>query len=232
MRAGLRAALLLCAVAALRAHAPTWEELQARGAKIAAIRIEVEPVFDLSDPAQATWIGRLGNALHFDTHESVIRHELTIHAGDAVDARRIHEAERDLRSFRSIKDADISPEVGPDGSVTAVVRARDAWTLKASVGYSQVGGHHAWSFGLQDQNLLGSGKELAFKRQVNAERASNAFVYNDRQVFGGRWVFSATYQSLSDGFSRGFEIGRPFFALDTPWSTDFSSSTTQSRQLI
>ena len=216
----------------LAAQAPTWEELQARGATLAAIRIEVQPVFDLSDPSQSTWVGRLGNALHVDTRESVIRHELAIHAGDPVDARRIHEAERDLRTFRAIKDAEITPEVGPDGAVTAVVRTRDAWTLKASVGYSQVGGRHSWSFGLQDQNLLGSAKELTFRRQVNPDRTSNAVIYKDRQVFGGRWAFTADYQSLSDGYSRGFELGRPFFALDTPWSVDFSASTTQSRLLV
>ena len=228
----MKALAALLAAASLSAQAPTWEELQAKGAKIAAIRIEVRPVFDLSDPSQATWIGRLGNALHVDTRESVVRHELAIHAGDPVDARRIHEAERDLRSFRAIKDAQIDPEVGPDGAVTAVVRTRDAWTLKASVGYSRVGGRHSWSFGLQDQNLLGSAKELIFRRQVNPDRTSNAIVFNDRQVFGGRWTFSANYQSLSDGFSRGFELGRPFYTLDAPWSVDFSGSTTQSRLLV
>ena len=225
-------ALAALLAASLSAQAPTWEELQAKGARIAAIRIEVRPVFDLSDPAQSTWVGRLGNALHVDTRESVIRHELAIHAGDVVDARRIHEAERDLRSFRAIKDAQIDPEIGPGGAVTAVVRTRDAWTLKASVGYSRVGGRHSWSFGLQDQNLLGSAKSLTFRRQVNPDRTSNALLFNDRQVFGGRWAFSADYQSLSDGYSRGFELGRPFYTLDAPWSVDFSARSTESRLLV
>ena len=224
-------AVLLCGLA-LRAGAPTWEELEAKGAKLAAIRIEIEPVFDLSDPAQDNWIGRLGNALHIDTHESVIRHELTIHPGDPVDARRIHELERDLRSFRSLKDAEILPEVAPDGAVTAVVRTRDAWTLKASVGYSQVGGRHSWSFGLRDQNLLGSGKELSLRRQVDPDRTSNIVGFNDHQVFGSRWTLSATYQSLSDGTAKGFDLAHPFYALDTPWSFELSASTVQSRLLV
>ncbi|HZU53925.1 MAG TPA: hypothetical protein VFF77_08520, partial [Holophagaceae bacterium] len=206
--------------------------MEARGAKIAAVRIEIHPVFDLSDPHQDNWIGHLANAVHINTHESVIRHELTIHAGDAVDARRVHEAERDLRTFRFVKDAEITPEVGPDGVLTAVVSVRDAWTLKLSAGYSQVGGRHSWSFGLQDQNLLGSGKALAFRREVDPDRTSNALVYNDRQVFGSRWVLSGIYQSLSDGYTRGFGFGRPFFALDTPWSFEASASTTQSRVLV
>ncbi|HET6330616.1 MAG TPA: hypothetical protein VFF76_07500 [Holophagaceae bacterium] len=232
MRPGLRAALLLGVAPALAAQAPTWEDLQVKGAKIAAIRIEIHPVFDLSDPHQDNWIGRLANAVHVDTHESVIRHELTIHAGDAVDARRIHEAERDLRSFRSVKDAEITPELEPDGSVTAVVTVRDAWTLKVSAGYSQVGGRHSWGFGLRDQNLLGSGKELSFRREMDPDRTSNALVYNDRQVFGSRWVLSANYQSLSDGYARGFDLSRPFLTLATPWSFAAATATTQSRLLI
>ena len=224
-------AVLACS-AALRAGGPSWEELQARGARIAAIRIEVLPVFDLSDPVQDTWIGRLGNALHMDTRESVIRHELTIHPGDPVDARRIHELERDLRAFRSLKTAEVLPEVAPDGAVTALVRARDAWTLKASVGYSQVGGRHSWSFGLQDQNLLGSGKALVLRRQVDPDRTSNSIGFTDHQVFGSRWTMSATYQSLSDGLSKGFDLLRPFYALDTPWSFELSASTVRSRLLV
>jgi hypothetical protein len=231
-QARLAALILALGGAALRAQAPSWEELEAGGAKIAAIRIEIHPVFDLSDPHQDTWIGHLANAIHIDTRESVVRHELTIHAGDPVEARRVHEAERDLRSFRFVKDAEIRPEVEPDGAITAVVSVRDAWTLKLSVGYSQVGGRHSWGFGLRDQNLLGSGKELSFRREVDPDRTSNALVFNDRQVFGSRWTLSATYQSLSDGFARGFQISRPFSTLATPWSFQASASTTQSRVLV
>lgn len=212
--------------------APTWEELEARGARLAAVRIEVQPVFDLSDPAQDNWIGRLGNHLHRDTRPRVIARELPFQAGDPVDARQIHETERRLRSFRSIKDAAIVPELGPKGAVTAIVRARDAWTLKASVGYSQVGGRHSWSFGLQDQNLLGTGKALTLRRQVDPDRTSNAVVYADRQLFGSDWALTADYQSLSDGRSRSLSLGRPFKALDTPWSFTLEASSLESRVLV
>lgn len=227
-----RLAALILAATAVRAQTGSWEALEARGAKLAAIRIVIQPVFDLSDPSQDTWIGRLGNALHLDTRESVIRRELTIHEGDAVDARRIHELERQLRALRFIKDADITPEVAADGAVTAVVRARDAWTLKVSAGYSQEGGHHSWGFGLQDQNLLGSGKALAFRREVDPDRTSNGLTYKDPQLFGSRWTATLNYQSLSDGFARGFTLARPFFEITTPWSFDASASTVQSRWLM
>lgn len=234
------AALIITASAVMQGQGPAkppaqagaWEALEAAGAHLSAIRIEIHPVFDLSDPHQDNWIGRLANAVHIETHESVIRHELTLHPGDAVDARRIHEMERDLRSFRFVKDAEIHPEIAPDGAITAVVSVRDAWTLKLSAGYSQVGGHHSWGFGLRDQNLLGSGKDLAFSREVDPERTSNALIYNDRQVFGSRWALSATYQSLSDGFARSFQVSRPFFSLATQWSFEAAASTTQSRLVI
>ena len=225
------AALILAASATLRAQAPTWEALEARGAKLAVIRIEVLPVFDMSNPHEDTWVGRLANTIHINTHDSVVRHALTLHPGDLVDARKIRENERNLRSFRFIKDAEIIPDVGADGSVTAVVRVHDAWTLKVSVGYSQVGGRHSWGFGLRDQNLLGSGKEVSLRREVDPDRVSNTVAYRDHQVFGSRWDLSAEYQSLSDGYARSFDLTRPFFTLDTRWSFEVGASTTHTRFL-
>lgn len=236
MDAKARLAALILVAAAVQAQTPphpeSWEALQARGARIAAIRIVVQPVFDLSDPKQDTWIGRLGNTLHLDTRPQVIRRELLFREGDTVDAPRIHETERILRAFRFIKDAEITPEIAPDGSVIAVVETRDAWTLKVSAGYTQSGGHHSWGFGLSDQNLLGTGKTLSFRREVDPDRSSNGLTYKDPQVFGSRWTFQANYQSLSDGFARSFALAHPFFALETPWSFDASASTVVSRLLV
>ena len=221
------AALLLAA--ALRADAGEWEALEARGARIAEVDVEVENVFDLSDPAQATWIGRLADVLHVPTRATVIRRTLTFKAGDRIDARRIHEDERNLRALRFIKDARIDARARPDGTVAALVRVRDAWTLKASAGYGRVGGQSSWSFDLRDRNLLGTGKDLGIRRDRGLDRTSTTFLYQDPQLFGSRWTLSAAYQALSDGWGRSLRVGRPFFALDTPWAMSVAASTTDSQ---
>ncbi|HEX9080691.1 MAG TPA: hypothetical protein VF768_00360 [Holophagaceae bacterium] len=226
----MRKVWLLAALAAapLWAAPVSWESLQARGVRLGAIEIRIQNVFDLSDPVQNTWIGRLANTLHLRTREGVIRRMIPFKSGELVDARRIRETERDLRSYRFIKDAHIDPEPRPDGTVAAVVWVRDAWTLKASVGYSQVGGQASWGFALRDRNLLGSGKDLGVCYDRTPDERSTTFLYQDRQLFGSRWTLSAAYQTLSDGRGRGLDLARPFFLLDTPWAVAGSVGDRQS----
>ena len=216
------------AAVALRAGTPSWEALEARGTRLSAVEIRVQNVFDLSDPVQDTWVGRLADRLHLTTRDAVIRRMLTFRAGDRVDARQIHEVERELRAHRFIKDARIDPELRPDGSVAAVVRVRDAWTLKASAGYGRVGGQPSWGFGLRDRNILGSGKDFGIHHDRNLDQSSTTFLYQDPQFLGSRWTLSTSYKALSDGQERSLDLNRPFFALDTPWSMDVAAASGRS----
>jgi hypothetical protein len=209
------------------ASALTWEQLQARGVRISTIEVRIQNVFDLSDPSQDTWVGRLANTLHMQTREAVIRRMIPFHAGDPVDARLIHETERELRSYRFIKDARIDPVPGRDGLV-AVVHVRDAWTLKASVGYSRVGGQDSFGFGLQDRNLFGTGKFLSIHHDRNPIQASTTFQYEDPQLLGSHWDLAADYRDLSGGRERGLSIAHPFLLMDTPWSVSFAASDSRS----
>ncbi|MDP1832212.1 MAG: hypothetical protein Q8K67_09150 [Geothrix sp.] len=222
---------LLC-VASLAGQVPTWEDLESRGARIARVEILVQDVFDLEDPGENTWIGRVANALHPTTRDAVVRRALTFAVGGAVEARRIHEAERELRSYRFIKDARIDPVYDADGSLVARVVVRDAWTLKASVGFSQVGGQRLWGLGLRDQNLAGFGKDLVFSYASDADRTTQAFQYGDRQFLGSRWTLRASYQFLSDGRSRSLELVRPFKTLEAPWSAELGHSSQSSTLIV
>ena len=115
--------------------APDWEALEARGARIAEVQVDVREVFDLGNPQENTWVGRLADRMHHNTREGVVRRTLLFHSGEPVVARRIHETERRLRSLAYLKDAEITPELLADGQVRARVRVRDAWTLKFSLHY-------------------------------------------------------------------------------------------------
>jgi outer membrane protein assembly factor BamA len=75
------------------------------------------------------------------------------------------------------------------------------------------------NFGIDEKNLLGLGKSLSFDISKDHQRTTWGFTYLDPQFLGSRWNLMAQDQYLSDGFARAFSLGRPFFALDTPWST-------------
>lgn len=196
-----------------------WNALEARKATIGKITVEIGDVFDLSKPAENTWVGRTANHLHSSTREQVIRRVLLFAEGDRVRARRIYETTRLLRALPFVRDASIDPVLQADGTVVALVRVRDAWTTQVNVGYSQVGGQASTNFGVDERNFLGTGKSVAFDLSKDSERSTWGLAYGDPQLFGSRWTLAAHTQYLTDGYVRSIQLERPFFALDTPWST-------------
>lgn len=201
-----------------------WNALEARRATISRIEVDIGEVFDLSKPEENIWIGRTANRLHASTHETVIRRVLLFEEGGPVRERVIHETERLLRALPFVKDARIDPIELPDGTVTAVVRVRDAWTLQMSASYSKVGGQTATAFGISEVNCFGFGKSVAFDTATDHERHTWGLSYGDPQLFGSRWTLFAHTQYLTDGYLRSLQVERPFFALDTPWSTGVEMS--------
>jgi len=224
----------LALAAALRAQTPgavdpgAWEQLESRGARFAAIEIRIGDVFDPARPHENHWIARAANFLHLETRPRVVAREIPFKAGDRVVARVVHETERNLRTFRFLKDAFIDPEVQPDGTVKAIVRTQDAWTLKVSAGFTQVGGQRSFGFSLKEANFLGLGKDLSMSHERTPERSTDTLLYRDRQFLGSLWTFTTRYQSLSDGKTRFAELSRPFRSLDTPWSMVFSVAASDS----
>ena len=222
-------ALVTLALPLLAARpARLWSALEARQATIGRIDVEIGDVFDLTKPDENTWIGRTANHLHASTREAVIRRVLIFTEGQRVRERRIYETERLLRALPFVKTARIDPVIQPDGTVVAVVRIRDAWTTQVTVGYSQVGGQKAMNFGLDEKNVFGSGKSVAYDLSRDHERTTWGFAYGDPQLFGSRWTLGAHTQYLTDGFVRSLQLERPFYALDTSWSTGLALSQSHS----
>ena len=216
--------MVLAVSAQAAVPAKPWKALEARKASIGKIEVEVGDVFDLNKPAEDTKIGRTANRLHVTTREAVIRRVLLFAEGDRVRERRIYETERLLRALPFVKTARIQPVIQPDGTVVALVRVRDSWTTQVNAGYSQVGGQHSSNLGVDEKNFMGMGKDVAFDLSKNHERSTWGLAYGDPQLFGSRWTLNMHTQYTSDGFVRSIQLERPFFALDTPWSTGVAVS--------
>lgn len=230
---GLVLALLGCAVvlvgqAPVPAAPVTWEQLERRGTRFSGVEIRIGDVFDPTLPQESHWIGNLANFLHIETRRQVVAREIPFQAGEPVRARQVHEVERNLRSFRFLKDAHLEPVLEPDGRVKALVHTREAWTLKVSAGINQVGGQRSFGFSLKESNFLGFGKDVALSHEQTTERSVDTVLYRDRQFLGSAWSFTTRYQSLSDGKTRFAELARPFRSLDTPWALSFRVASTDS----
>jgi outer membrane protein assembly factor BamA len=200
------------------ADVPSDEVLEAQGAIIGKIELDVRQIFDERDPRENSGLYHLADQLHVRTRQSTIRAQLLFRPGDRYKARVLEETERNLRALAYIYNAYVVPVKYVDGKVTVRVITKDVWTLSPGVSFSRTGGANSSGFDLSDSNLLGFGKSLAVDHSSNVDRTSNGIIYGDPNLFGSRWTLAAAYVDASDGAQRTFALAQPFYSLDTPWT--------------
>lgn len=182
---------------------------------VGEIQIANSNIFDETDPLENRRLYRWANALHIKTRPRVIRAQLLFDTDDTYSQQVIDETERLLRSNPYLHDADIVPISYANGVVDLEVQTTDVWTLDPSISFGRGGGKNSGGIGLKDQNLLGSGTSIGIKYKSNVDRDTLSLKYFDRNLRGSRYRIGAIYADASDGYTTGFELGRPFFALDT-----------------
>jgi len=197
---------------------PSDRVLEAQGAIIGKVELDVRQIFDERDPRENSGLYHLADQLHVRTRQSTIRAQLLFRPGDKYKARILEETERNLRALSYIYDARVVPVIYADGKVTIRVITKDVWTLSPGVSFSRTGGANSSGFDLADSNLLGFGKSLAVDHSSNVDRTSNGITYGDPNLFGSRWTLAAAYADASDGAQRTFALAQPFYSLDTPWT--------------
>lgn len=198
---------------------PRDEELERRGALVGEIYVLPGEVFDENDPTENGALYRLANRLHFNTHESAIRSQLLFATGEPYSGRRLRETERNLRGLRYIIEPEVRALRYRNNRVDVVVLTHDVWSLNPGVSFGRRGGANATSIGIDDRNFLGWGKQISLNRETSVDRTSLLLDYRDNNVLGSRWQMGAAYSNNSDGRLQSFSIGKPFFSLDSRWST-------------
>lgn len=194
---------------------PADEELEGRGARVGAVDIRINDVFDATASLAAPY--RLANGLHIATRPAAVRAQLLFHAGDQYSRRLLEESARALRASRYLGEATVEPirYNEADNTVDVVVRVHDVWTLSPGFSFGRKGGKNSTRLKFQDSNLFGLGKELELSRSDDVNRSGWHLLYADPNVLGSHWKMTGAYGSLSDGSEKLFEIGRPFYSLDS-----------------
>jgi hypothetical protein len=184
---------------------------------IESIEIRIEDVFEDEGRTPDQWVYRLGNQLHIETKEVVIRRELLFREGDPLDPEALEQTERNLRALPFIRKARIERHPSGDNVRLRVVVA-DSWTTVPEVRLSKVGNEWIWAAGASEGNLFGRGKELEALHSSGLDRDETYVLYRDPRLFGSRVALSTYYSSASDGH-HGYVAGvRPFYALSSLWS--------------
>src|SRR6202049_2289656 len=205
------------------ADLPSDQELEAAGAVIGQVELDVRNIFDERDPREANGLFRLANHLHIRTKRSTINAQLLFASGDKYLARKLAETERALRLLPYVYDARVVPVRYADGKVDVKVITKDVWTLSPGISFGRAGGSTHTHFNLQDTNFLGWGKTLQVSRGSTVDRTSDEVAWTDPNVFGSRWTSDLAYSNSSDGSQRSLKVMRPFYSLDAPWSTKITA---------
>jgi outer membrane protein assembly factor BamA len=206
------------------ADVPDDAHLEASGAVIGDILIDIANIFDERDPREDTLLFRAADRLHRRTRTSAIKAQLLFASGDAYRARKLAETERKLRLLPYVYDAHIVPVRVHDGKVDIRVITHDVWTLSPGFSFGRTGGTNTTNINIQETNLFGWGKGVQYEHIQNVDRTSNGVQWSDPNTFGSRWTTAAAYVDSSDGHQRTLQVARPFFELDARWSVNIIAS--------
>src|SRR6185369_9823686 len=189
------------------------------GAVVGEIRVVNTSIFDPAKPGEDNRLFRLADRLHRTTRPEVISRQLTLRPGDRFTRAALEESERILRANDYLYDAHIRVIPSGDGIVDLEVETRDVWTLQGGISFNRAGEANTGSVHLEDNNFLGTGKELTLLRVNDIDRTSNVVRFRDPDLLGSRTRLMLSYADNSDGGRRRFEVDRPFYSLDARWAT-------------
>ena len=196
------------------------DELARRGARIGDVEIVVQNVFNTDNPDESKRLYHWANRVHMTTRESVIEDILLFERGDVLDPRVLAESARLLRSRDFLVEAIVEPSAYDEAmnTVDLKVTVRDGWSLSPEIKLGRSGGENELGLGVEENNLLGTGKSLTVSYSTDVDRDEAYFGYSDPNVLGSRTRLDAVLANASDGGRNAIAAGRPFFALDTRWS--------------
>jgi hypothetical protein len=230
--------LLLLAAALLLARAAGAEEDIAEkppevpGALISEIRVERVNVFDPTVPGEDWWPFRIANKIHYPTRETVIRREVLFAPGEIWDPLKVIQSERNLRLNGAFRRVDILPVKRPDGRVDAVIRTQDSWTTNPRFAAGTEGGESFFGVGVEEGNILGYGKSVAFDYGKSGRRTASAISYGDPRFLGSRMALNGGFVRGSTGDSGSASLTSPFYSLEAPRASAVSWQRTVGEQII
>lgn len=201
---------------------PDDAELEAQGARIGSITIHDLPIFDSSVAGENRFLYRLADRLHVDTRATVIESQLLFTPGDRYSRQRLAETERNLRQLSFLREPEVRVTGYRNGLVDVEVIAHEVWTTNPGVSFGRSGGTNKIGIQLEELNLLGHGKHLAFGYSDDVDRSSYTIRWRDPSVWGSRWRAEVSLRDSDDGEGQWISVERPFYSLDTRWSAGFT----------
>ena len=181
-------------------------------------------VFDKLNPDEDSRFYQGLNRIHVVTKRSVILSQLLFKENDIYDADRVQESARILRSRGYFSSAVVIPVLCNE-RLTILVATQDSWGLEPEISASRKGGENNTAFALTEDNLFGTGSEIAIGYESDAERDRYFVNYFTPHVFNTPYAVSFGYGETSDGNDFSVALVKPFISLLT--ESSFGVGVTQ-----
>lgn len=191
------------------------------GKRIRKINFKTLSIFDEDDPDENNRVYMFLNKLHINTRPSVIRTQLLFAEGDRLDRDLIFESERILRKRDYLTNASIVPQVVCAEQVDLTVITQDSWALEPQISVSRKSADTQTGFAIADGNILGTGSSFTVSYEENEARNLVGYDFSNPHVFNTQISTRIYYADTSDGRNTIFDVSRPFYSLESPWSAGF-----------
>jgi len=204
---------------------------------IGTIEIKSLEVFgpDFSDTSKTThlWIEKTANKMHSKSNLNVIRKNLWIKEGKAIDPNLLMDNERFLRALPYLKDVRfiLKPRKENKDVVDILILTKDVFSFGLS---GSIGNIHRGEIGISDKNILGIGHEVGLTLLGHTDRQPHlgleAF-YAINNVKGNFINFAAGYannyirNAFFISFERSFLRPQSIFAGGITASRSFRSNS-------
>lgn len=195
------------------------------GKTIRSIAFKSIDVFDEENPDENNRVYLFLNKLHANTRSGVIESQLLFKAGDSLNAKKIQESERILRTRGYLSNAYVLPVSVCGDQVDLLVATQDSWALEPQVSFSKKSESSQSGFGISDGNILGTGNSLTITYSENEQRNGVSYDFRNPHFLNKQVDVRVYYEDTNDGLNSIVDISRPFYSLATPLATGIRLET-------
>jgi hypothetical protein len=179
-----------------------------------------DSVLDEENNKGESWIGKIGNALHFKTRSWVISNYMLFKVGDTVNTKILNDSERLLRESNFVLDARIKVvPVEETDSADIMIYTQDKWTINLHMSYNTE--HKNGYFGVTDDNFLGFGHTIDAIASYNEDPSIGwgyVFHYTANNIAGTYLNGKVIYEFDRSSDLKGFSFIRPFITTESKWA--------------
>jgi hypothetical protein len=156
-------------------------------------------------------------ALHFTTHEGVVRREVLLKPGMPYDSLLAAETERNLRALGVFRRVRLDTLRAGDRLVLRV-HTEDGWSTSLILDINSAAGQTTFALGLAEDNFLGTAAQAGLRYRSTPDRTSWLAAYRQPRLIANRIGVTAQADARSDGRNLYFGTGQPFFSLSSRWA--------------